>query len=185
MPWRLMELCRPRDPRQSNFICSHGDRMRMAVRQSALTVRRRSSAREMSCRLHSHQKPVVRTMATSSSRYHLSLRVACLLIIGPKPVVAHDGQIHPLPFDEDVSLSSRRLPPTRTKKPTNEALKSCHAGAICAGPGKMYPIGREPGTVIQSRFVVPDFPNQYGSTQNTHTMTISTSFGGSSQLVDT
>lgn len=108
------------------------------------------------------------TMATSSSRYHLSLRVTCLLIFGSKPVVAHDGQIHPLPFDEDASLASRRLPPTRTKKPTNEVLTSCHAGAICAGPGKMYPIGREPGTIIQSRFVVPDLPKQHDSTQNTY-----------------
>ena len=111
-------------------------------------------------------------MVTAPSRYHLlsPAQVACFLIIASKSVVAHDGQIRPLPFDEDVSLASRKLPPTSTKKAirTNEALTSCHAGAICAGPGKMYPIGRQPGTIVHSRFVVPDIPKQYDSTQNTY-----------------
>ena len=109
----------------------------------------------------------------SPTRYGMrssSAVVACLLIIASKNVTcrAHDGRIHPPPFEDD-SIVSRRLPPSiSTKNSPTDLLASCHAGAICAGPGRMYPIGRQPGTIIQSRFVVPDLPKQYDSTENTY-----------------
>lgn len=95
---------------------------------------------------------------------HLTLLLLCSAKIASNALDADDGQSR---FEDD-SLASRRLPPGTKRHIASNMLESCHAGAICTGPGRMYPIGRQPGTVIQSRFVVPELPKQYDSTQQTY-----------------
>lgn len=48
------------------------------------------------------------------------------------------------------------------------ADRDCHAGAICVGPGKSYPIGRKVGVTVTSRFVVPELPKEHDSSRSTY-----------------
>lgn len=45
---------------------------------------------------------------------------------------------------------------------------TCHAGALCVGPGQLYPLGRVPGVYWSSRFVVPKLPAKYDTTTMTY-----------------
>jgi len=45
---------------------------------------------------------------------------------------------------------------------------TCHAGALCVGPGQMYPLGRVPGVIWKSRFVVPELPVKFETASMTY-----------------
>lgn len=62
------------------------------------------------------------------------------------------------------TLGLRRPPSSFTRNDKND---TCHAGALCVGPGQLYPLGRVPGVQWSSRFVVPSLPAKF----NTNTMT--------------
>jgi len=67
---------------------------------------------------------------------------------------------------------SKELPPTVGLRfpSSNTDLKnhSCHAGALCVGPGQLYPLGRVPGVKWSSRFVVPELPAKFDKSSMTY-----------------
>ena len=67
-----------------------------------------------------------------------------------------------------ATLASAELPPTIGLRgppslSTHDRNETCHAGALCVGPGRMYPLGRVPGVKWSSRFVVPRLPQKFDS----------------------
>jgi hypothetical protein len=53
-------------------------------------------------------------------------------------------------------------------RPLDNEKDDCHAGALCVGPGHMYPIGRQPEVQIYSTFQVPPLPNNFDTANNTY-----------------
>lgn len=68
------------------------------------------------------------------------------------------------------ALARSRLPQHQmtSRSPTRND-PDCHAGALCAGPGRTYGgIGRQVGAVIRGEFVVPPLPESFSSTNQTY-----------------
>lgn len=69
-----------------------------------------------------------------------------------------------------LTVGLRGPPSLPSLSNTNISSKSdtCHAGALCVGPGELYPLGRVPGVTWSSRFVVPPLPSEFDTTDMTY-----------------
>jgi hypothetical protein len=67
---------------------------------------------------------------------------------------------------ELISLSERLRNPHLRYDETG--LLPCKAGRICAGPGKVYPVGRRVGVRIEGKFVVPPLPKSFDKVETTY-----------------
>jgi hypothetical protein len=51
---------------------------------------------------------------------------------------------------------------------STKRTSSCEAGRLCAGPGIVYPIGRQVGVVIEGQSVVPPLPKSFDKVETTY-----------------
>mmetsp|Transcript_23585 Transcript_23585/g.55857 ORF Transcript_23585/g.55857 Transcript_23585/m.55857 type:complete len:464 (+) Transcript_23585:81-1472(+) len=74
--------------------------------------------------------------------------------------------------DDDLSLliEDFRDPHSRDRGGNGkESLyDKCKAGRLCAGPGKVYPIGHRVGVVVEGEFVVPPLPKSFDKVETTY-----------------
>jgi len=62
----------------------------------------------------------------------------------------------------------QRFNPAQPRPKANTRKEDCHAGALCAGPGRMYPIGQQPGVKFYSQFTVPPLPEDFSIVDTTY-----------------
>ena len=70
------------------------------------------------------------------------------------------------PNDDIASL--QRFSASRHPPHASIHQNACDAGALCVGPGRLYPIGQAVGAQIYSYFKVPPLPARHNSTTTTY-----------------
>jgi hypothetical protein len=100
--------------------------------------------------------------------------VLCLLLTVTFVVISGSDGVEDAAGGREVRSSvepliGHRFPPSAQKGIAGDhGDDGCRAGGLCVGPGRLYPIGRQPGVLMYSIFTVPELPQQFDRIETTY-----------------